>query len=205
MHFMDLCANVSSRPSKTTCDDRLNPIHCSQAEFMARTKTLRRRTKPCRSTTQLKALPIHSELAKRHEQALLLKNIKEQLPELEKLLAAAEDHWGIEDGVYRFYHQSFKVYGLQSLTLEIAKTLQKLLPGHQLNDWFTQIVVAGTREKFTPDHNRDWTKHTRPIVEAFFHAHFMLKMVCKYGRELSEPPQMLPSGWAAVLHLFNLR
>ena len=46
---------------------------------------------------------------------------------------------------------------------------------------------------------------SRPIVEVFFHAHFMLKMVCKYGRDLSEPPQMLPSGWAAVLYLFNLR
>ena len=173
---------------------------------MARKKSLPLRTTRSRSTIQLGTLPIHPELAKRREEAaLLLKNIKERLPELEKLLATADDHWGIEDGVYRFYHQSFKVYGLQPITLEITKALQRLLPGHQLNDWFAQVVVAGTREKFTPDHNRNWTKHTRPIVEAFFHAHFMLKMVCKYGRELSEPPQMLPSGWAAVLYLFNLR
>jgi len=149
----------------------------------------------------------HPELAKKHElAALLLKNIKKQLPELEKLVTASEDHWAMEDGVYRFYHQSFKVYdGLQPHTLEITKALQKLLPNHPLNDWFAEIVAAGTREKFTPEHNRNWTKHTRPIVEAFFHAHFMLKMVCKYGREFSEPPQMLPSGWAAVLYLFNLR
>ena len=164
------------------------------------------RKRRSRSTIQLGTLATHPELAKKHEEAaLLLKNIKEQLPELEKLLATADDHWGIEDGVYRFYHQSFKVYSLQPITVEITKALQKLLPRHQLNDWFTQIVVAGTREKFTPEHNRNWTKHTRPIVEAFFHAHFMLKMVCKYGRDLSEPPQMLPSGWAAVLYLFNLR
>jgi hypothetical protein len=57
-----------------------------------------------------------------------LKNIKEQLPELEKLLAASNDHWVMEDGVYRFYHQSFKVYDrLQPITLEITKALQKLL------------------------------------------------------------------------------
>jgi hypothetical protein len=173
---------------------------------MARKKSPPLRTRQPRSTIQLEALPVHPELARQREQvALLLKKIKEQLPELEKLLATADDHWGMEDGVYRFYHQSFKVYGLQAITGEITKALQKLLPGHQLNDWFAQIVVAGTREKFMPDHNRNWTEHTRPIVEAFFHAHFMLKMVCKYGRELSKPPQMLPSGWAAVLYLFNLR
>jgi len=173
---------------------------------MGRKKSAVLRTSRSRSTIPLGTLSIHPELAKKHEEAaLLLKNIKQQLSGLEKLLATADDHWGTEDGVYRFYHQSFKVYGLQPLTLEITKTLQKLLPGHQLNDWFAQIVVAGTREKFTPDHNRNWTKHTRPIVEAFFHAHFMLKMVCKYGRELSEPPQMLPTGWAAVLYFFNLR
>jgi len=73
---------------------------------------------------------------------------------------------------------------------------------HQQAEVFLRQLL---REKFTPDHNRNWIKHTRPIVEAFFHPHFMLKMVCKYGRELSEPPQMLPSGWAAVLYLFNLR
>jgi hypothetical protein len=129
-----------------------------------------------------------------------------RLPELEKLLAASNDHWVMEDGVYRFYHQSFKVYDrLQPITLEITKALQQLLPHHELNGWFADIVAAGTQERFTPEHNRNWMKHTRPILEAFFHAHFMLKMVCKYGKELSEPPRLLPSGWAAVLYLFNLR
>lgn len=147
------------------------------------------------------------KLAKKEEQAvLLLKNIKERLPELEMLLVASEDHWTMEDGVYRFYHQSFKVYDrLQPHIIEITSALQRLLPDQRLNDWFTEIVTAGTREKFMLEHNRNWTHHTRPIVEAFFHAHFMLKMVCKYGRELNEPPQMLPSGWAAVLYLFKLR
>ena len=29
--------------------------------------------------------------------------------------------------------------------------------------------------------------------------------MCKYGRELDEPPDSLPSGWAAVLYLYGLR
>lgn len=173
---------------------------------MARKNSSLLRVKRSPNVIHLERVTVHPELTKERERsALLLKNIKQQLPDLEKLLAMADDHWGMEDGVYRFYHQSFKVYGLQPLTLDITRALQKLLPDPQLNDWFAQIIVAGTREKFTPDHNQNWTKHTRPIVEAFFHAYFMLKMVCKYGKELPEAPQMLPSGWAAVLHLFNLK
>jgi hypothetical protein len=29
--------------------------------------------------------------------------------------------------------------------------------------------------------------------------------LCRYARELDDPPQMLPSGWASVLHLYGLR
>jgi hypothetical protein len=131
-------------------------------------------------------IKIHPEaVANRTHEAELLNNIKARSPELQQLLALAEDHWGMEDGVYRFYHQSFKVHsGLQPLTLRITEALQKLMPHRQLNEWYAQIVEEGTRETFHPEHNRNWLKHTRPIVEGFFHAYFMLKMVCKYGREL---------------------
>jgi hypothetical protein len=30
-------------------------------------------------------------------------------------------------------------------------------------------------------------------------------MAVRYGKELTEPPLMLPSGWAAFLYLYNLR
>ncbi len=137
--------------------------------------------------------------------AKLLASIKQRLPELEKLLAEAEDHWGMEDGVYRFYHQSFKVYRLQNFTTAIRDALASLLPDRPLNAWFSQIVAEGTGKKFDLSHNEDWLGHTRPIVEAFCHAQCFLRMACKYGRELNESPQALPSGWAAVLYLFDLR
>src|SRR5947207_2204661 len=74
--------------------------------------------------------------------AKLLRNIKERLPQLEELLAQAEDHWGMEDGIYRFYHQSFKVYGrLQPLTKAICKALQELLPDRPMNKWFAEIIA----------------------------------------------------------------
>jgi hypothetical protein len=135
----------------------------------------------------------------------LLSNIKQQLPKLEELLAHVESHWGIEDGFYRFYHQSFKVYNVQQATEEICVALQNLLPGRTMNHRFVKIVADGTGGEFEISHNQDWLQHTRPILEAFFHAHFFLKLAVKYGRELQSAPEGLPSGWAAVLYLFNLR
>lgn len=51
----------------------------------------------------------------------LLATIKEHLPQLEKLLDRINDVWCYEDGFYRFYHQSFKVYSLQHLTAEATR------------------------------------------------------------------------------------
>lgn len=135
----------------------------------------------------------------------LLRNIKQQLPKLETLLANVEDHWGMEDSIYRFYHQSFKVYHLQQATEQIRQALQNLFPDRALNLWFAEIVAQGTGHEFELSHNQDWLRHTRPIAEAFFHAHYFLKMVVKYGKEMNNAPERMPSGWAAVLYLFDLR
>ncbi len=137
--------------------------------------------------------------------AALLSNIKERLPDLEALRDEAESHWHGEDRFYRFYHQSFKVYGLQSDTERIVATLRSLLPERELNEWFLAIVREGTGKTFATEHNSRWLAETRPILEAFFHAKTMLDLVVKYGRELEAVPRMLPSGWAAVLYLYNLR
>ncbi len=116
-----------------------------------------------------------------------------------------ETHWGIEDGVYRFYHQSVKVYRTQEMTQEAVELLQSLLPERPLNAWFTQIVSDGTGKEFELSHNENWLHHTRPMIEALFHAHYFVKMACKYGQELRSQPAALPSGYAALLYLFDLR
>ena len=134
----------------------------------------------------------------------LLSAAKRRLPGLKALLASVSDHWGYEDPIYRFYHQSFKVYHLQTATLKIVAELQALAPHLKLNSYFVKIVAEGTDKKFAMSHNADWLKHTRPIVEAFFHARHMLLMVCKYAEELAESPSLLPSGWATVLYLYNI-
>nr|MDO8111349.1 hypothetical protein [Candidatus Sigynarchaeota archaeon] len=137
----------------------------------------------------------------------LLRNIKVSLPALEQLLEKITGHWYYEDMVYRFYHQSFKVYRIQDTTREIVDALTKLTPeGATMNEWFREIMAQGASGiQFDLSHNLEWTSHTRPMLEAFFHAKFFLEMAVKYGKELEHAPNMLPSGWATLLYLYNIR
>lgn len=58
----------------------------------------------------------------------LLQNIKRDYSRLRKLLKKANSHWHYEDYIYRFYHGSFKVYGLQHETKNIVEALKQLAP-----------------------------------------------------------------------------
>jgi hypothetical protein len=162
---------------------------------------------------------------------ILLEEIKLRLAELSELQTEMSDHWGYEDLIYRFYHGSFKVYRIQQRTTSMVEKFKELkaainsrIPAQQapapdaeewahhrwklhsqLNDAFLRIVSAGTGIKFDLEHNKDWDKHTRPQVEAFFHAKFFLDQIVKYGKSMDSAPDSLPSGWAAVLYLFNIR
>jgi hypothetical protein len=146
-----------------------------------------------------------SDVDDRPEIKNLLTKLKEALPELEALLEECNGHWAYEDYVYRFYHQSFKVYLLQQSTLRIVEKLRALSPDREFNEWFEQIVAEGTDKTFAMEDNENWLGVTRPILEAFFHARYFLEMAVKYGRELEYPPRVTPSGWAALLYLYSLR
>jgi hypothetical protein len=136
----------------------------------------------------------------------LLAHIHSALPELEKLLLHVDSEWVGEDLIYRFWHHSFKVFFLQEATTAMDTALRGLKPdGTSLNPWYSQIVADGTGKTFSLDMNSDWLLHTKPIVDAFFHVRFMLQMAVKCGRELSEAPTWLPSGWAALLELYTIR
>lgn len=141
---------------------------------------------------------------RRPREVELLANLKDRRERLEELLARASSHWGFEDPVYRFYHQSFKVFALQGSTEAMVRELSALLPGEPLNPWFLEIVAEGTGQRFRPEHNHNWTAVTRPILEAFFHARFFVEMSARYA-QLVEPPSPLPSGYAALLYLYGLR
>ena len=141
---------------------------------------------------------------------ILLQNIKDNLPELEELLDKSTRC--SEDDIYRFYHHSFKVYGIQDQTEQIVEVLRKISP-HEKNErkefdeYFETIYLEGTtrNKEWEMDHNQIWCTVTRPFLEAFFHAKYFLEMAIKYGKELEEAPSLLPSGWAALLELYNIR
>ena len=78
--------------------------------------------------------------------------------------------------------------------------------GARFPQMFREIIDAGAGGKeFEVAHSQEWTRHTRPFVEAFFHARFFLEMAVKYGKELETAPASLPSGWAALLCLCGMR
>jgi hypothetical protein len=143
-------------------------------------------------------------LSDRSAEESLLGNLRHRRPALSSLLQSSSNHWGFEDPIYRFYHQSFKVYGLQDQTRAIVNELRSLAPDRPLNEWFVAIVDGGTGKTFKPEDNSDWTRVVRPILEAFFHARFFLEMAVRYA-ELETPPSPLPSGYAALLYLYGLR
>ena len=135
----------------------------------------------------------------------LLQNIKSNHSQLRKLLAEISSHRCYEDLVYRFYHGSFKVYALQQETRKIVEALRKIAPeGFVFCSTFQDLMEKGAGKKdWKLSHNKNWERHTRIFLEAFFHAKYFLEMAVKYGKELDKAPNMMPSGWAALLNLYN--
>jgi len=136
----------------------------------------------------------------------LLASFKARLPQLKALLAKVESHWRMEDMFYRFYHHSFKVFYMQNDTAEIVKLLREFAGKRGLSKAFLDIVENGAKQKFSWETtNKNWAAETQPILEAFFHAHYFLKLICQYAEQLEYAPCQLPSGWAVVLYLYNTR
>jgi hypothetical protein len=147
------------------------------------------------------------QLTKARHRDVLLASLRSQHAQLTELHEAVVKHWSHADPIYRFYHQSFKVYNLQKETENILAALTALAPeGRELNGWFLEIMAEGTGAVFDDSANDDWLARTRPILEANFHARFFLEMAVRYGDDgFVEPGFGLPSGWAALLYLYNLR
>lgn len=136
----------------------------------------------------------------------LLCNIKKNLPELEELLQLILSEHTYEDLIYRYYHQSFKVYWIQGITEKITDKLKSMAPEDVVfNSFFEKIFKAGTGKTFKMEDNKNWEEITGPLLTAFFHAKYFLEMACKYGKTLELAPSCLQSGWAGFLYLYNLR
>lgn len=135
----------------------------------------------------------------------LLAAIRRELPNLENLLLNVNSQWGAHDHIYRYYHQSFKVYYAQDTTLGMVAAFQKLTPGKPLNQRFLDIVARGTGKHFDLSDNAAWHERTGPVIEALLHAEYFLRMVVLSGKDVETPSCLMETHWAAVLYLYNLR
>lgn len=152
------------------------------------------------------AKPIR-EMLEKH--VLLLSNIKQKLPNLEKHLEGLKDHWREEDLVYRFYHGSWKVYRIQSTTKGIYLSLESISP-HEENKirdpYYLEIIKEGASgREWKHEDNQNWRKVCSPMLEAYFHSKYFLEQAVKYGKKMDKAPLGLPSGWAALLELYGIR
>ncbi len=146
---------------------------------------------------------LHNE---RHAKSTkLLENIKSNLTQIQQLLALFSREE--PDLVYRFYHQSFKVFIAVSLVEQSNKLFVQLAPNESpLNDWYCSIADKVLGREFNDETtNKNWLAETQPILEALWHSKYFLEQMSVAANELETAPQILPSGWAAVLYLYNLR
>jgi hypothetical protein len=135
----------------------------------------------------------------------LFLRIKARLPDLEETALELEE--AEEDGVYRFYHGSNKVFFLQD-PVKAAFTLIKEIGGEgdPPNFEYARIVEAGTGHDFQGERtNTNWNAETKPILEAFWHTKYFVNMMVKYAGKLETVEMPLDYGIAAVLYLFELR
>lgn len=144
-----------------------------------------------------------------HLEKVLLTQMKQQLPQLQELLEEINgpDNRCFEDCIYRAYHNSAKVFERsQSSTQLMVAALAGISPeGQPFCEYFKKIIATGTGQVVTLADNDRWPERTRPLIEAYLHAHHLLKLAVKYAQTLDAPPQSLPYGWATLLCLYGIR
>lgn len=149
------------------------------------------------------------EIIRCNKHDILLRNIKANLPELKKLLEKINGECFGEDHFYRYYHHSFKVYYTQETTKEIVDMLKKLSPHKgkwEFHRYFRDLLAKGCADReWVPADNKDWQNITAPFIETFCHARYFLEQAIKYGEKYEKAPRCLGFGWAALLHLYEIR
>jgi hypothetical protein len=109
--------------------------------------------------------------------------------------------------LYRYYHQSFKVFSFKEIIRRSKTSFEDLAPeGKPLNEWFLTIINYALEAEFDGETtNKNWLAETRPLLEALWHCKFFVEQMLSSADSLDRAPMTLPYDWAAVLHLYNLR
>lgn len=137
---------------------------------------------------------------------VLVANIRTNKDEAKALLEEISKEFG--EHFYRYYHQSLKVYRLQEETQSIETFLRGLGDGQPFFRWVEAMLDMGTGKEFElPRSNSIWGLEARGIVDAFLHMREFLRLVIWTAENLkdSQLDSGMPSEWAAVRYLYNIR
>jgi hypothetical protein len=131
-----------------------------------------------------------------------LANIKASLPQLDLTLQNIVQRWVPENLMASFYTQTPKLFLLQHHTVEMLEALAAMAPvGYALSESFTRIVSRGTNLAFANQPDIDQVS-SQAIVEAFFHAKFMLEQAIGHGRLWDKVPSLPSFGFIALQRAF---
>ena len=90
-------------------------------------------------------------------EVILLQNMRQHARELRRVLEIVNSEGCYEDRIYRYYHQSYKVFELQIATQEMADALATIAPkGRPFCRFFDEILQQGTGREFSPEDNQHW-------------------------------------------------
>jgi hypothetical protein len=102
-----------------------------------------------------------------------------------------------ENGVYRFYHGSFKVFNMQGPIKEAFKLIDEIGGEDDPPHFdYALLVKAGTENDFAGDRtNANWDAETKPILEAFWHTKYFINMMVKYGKSWRKLSRRSITAW----------
>ena len=111
------------------------------------------------------------------------------------------------DTLYRFYHQSFKVYRAQELNQEALDLLRKLRSDRSTLSPFLEELIAHASPtvQFAPEHNRAWVATVGPFLTLHLHLHRIFVAMRTALQQHERLPEILDDALALSLAALGLR
>jgi hypothetical protein len=136
-----------------------------------------------------------SEAPAEDDRVKLLRNIEQQLPQLEDLLR--------ETSTYSVADRTSRDFPWQAMTLRICTALQNLLPERPMNPAFCRMVMEGAGREIDPASSVSRIRQ-RVVIDAFVRAHFFLEIACRKGKDPNAFSDDSDRDWITLLKLFEL-
>ena len=140
----------------------------------------------------------------REYQERLLRNIKERLPQLEKLLREAEGCLASQEDRNRAHElSSEELCQWQSTIRDSHVVLQELLPDRPIKTGFGNLAAQAAGQECGSTVSKRWKSHSR-LHKAMVYVFHYLSLTCRKGRELEAASAESDQDWEVLLRLYDL-